>query len=469
MDMDTPPAPAGPDGFPEHQHRLAEDLLNVILPIGIALSGESDFDRLLELILTQAKRLCHADGGTLYLRTGEELTFATLVNDSLGLAAGGTTGRPIALPPVKLRDDATGEPNYHNVASSAVLNAHSINIPDIYHDPNFDFSGTREFDRRNGYRSVSSLTIPLKDREGTVTGVLQLLNAQDSATGAIVPFDDYMQQVTEALASQAAVVLNNRLLLKRQEELLRFEQELRIGQQMQASFLPDQLPQPPGWELVGLCQPAREVAGDFYDAFLLDDDRVVLVMADVCGKGVGAALFMALIRTLIRAFADLYGQAEAADAHWLVRPLERTNAYLLRNHADAAMFATLFFGVLDLRSATLTYVNAGHEAPLVVGAEGVRARLESGSAAVGMLPGTVFRPETLQMEPGDALVAFTDGLTEAINAAQDAYGEERLDAMLATPAESAAALSVRIVGDVNGFVGSAEQADDLTLLVVRRG
>ena len=118
----------------------------MILPIGIALSGERDLDRLLERIVTKTKAICAADGGTLYLREGDALRFATMLNDSLGIAAGGTTGQPINLPPVRLVDEATGEANFQNVASCAALSGNSINVADIYHAEDHDFTGTRAFD-----------------------------------------------------------------------------------------------------------------------------------------------------------------------------------------------------------------------------------------------------------------------------------------------------------------------------------
>jgi sigma-B regulation protein RsbU (phosphoserine phosphatase) len=458
----------------EASHQFADDLLRVILPLGIALSGESDFDRLLERILIEVKCLCRADGGTLYLREGDQLRFVTLLNDTLGLAAGGTTGQAIDQPPVPLIEPDTGRPNYRHVASCATLLGHAIHIPDIYHAPDFDFSGTRTFDERNGYRSVSALTIPLKSHEGTVMGVLQLLNSRDPQSGAVTAFDPYLQRVAEALASQAAVVLNNRLLLQRQVELLRFEHELQIGREMQATFLPAELPQPPGWEIAGEFRPAREVAGDFYDAFYLGaEGHVGIVMADVCGKGVGAALFMALIRTLVRAFIDLYcdppGARPAADDPTpLTRPLELANAYLLRHHAAAVMFATFFFGLLDVKTGKLRYVNAGHNPPLHVGSGGVRASLGASAPAVGMVEQFQPQVEEISFAPGDVLVAYTDGLTEAQDAAGESFGEERMRALLDDLPDSAAALTHRLCDAVSEFVGATEQFDDITLLTVRR-
>ncbi len=194
--------------------------LELLHRIGIALSAEKNKDRLLETILLEAKKLCHADGGTLYLRDGDELRFAIMRTDSLGIALGGTTGKPIELPSIRLYDAETGEPNRSNVATCAALMRSSVNVPDAYDATGFDFSGTKLFDEANGYRSKSFLTIPLVNNEFQVIGVLQLLNAKDPATGEVVPFTAEDQRIVEALASQAAVALDNQMLLEGQKQLL---------------------------------------------------------------------------------------------------------------------------------------------------------------------------------------------------------------------------------------------------------
>ncbi|HEX2873178.1 MAG TPA: GAF domain-containing protein, partial [Polyangiaceae bacterium] len=195
--------------------------LELLLRVGVALSAETDTNRLLETILLEAKELTRADGGTLYLRQDEDsLHFAIMRTDSLGIAIGGTTGRPTTLPPIPLRDPDTGAPNHRHIASYAALRRQSINIPNAYDTTRFDFSGTKAFDARNGYRSVSFLTIPMLDASGRVAGVLQLINSRDAKTGEVVPFDDLDQQTVEVLASQAGVSLQNKLLRDAQRDLL---------------------------------------------------------------------------------------------------------------------------------------------------------------------------------------------------------------------------------------------------------
>ncbi len=192
-----------------------------LIEIGIALSAERDINRLMETILLEAKGLCNADGGTLYIRTEDDrLKFEIMRTDSLNIAMGGTTGKDITFPPVNMYDPETGDKNLKQVASAAALTANSINIPDAYEVQDYDFSGTKKFDEQTGYRSKSFLTVPLKNSQDEVIGVLQLLNAKSPGTDEVIPFSAEIQPLIEALSSQAAVALDNQQLLESQKLLL---------------------------------------------------------------------------------------------------------------------------------------------------------------------------------------------------------------------------------------------------------
>ena len=187
--------------------------------IGIALSQEKDITRLLEIILIAAKDITHADGGTLYRMTEEKsLKFEIIRNDTLGIAMGGTTGVEIPFYPIFLFDK-DGTPVKTMVAAYAVHHDRSVNVADAYTAEGFDFTGTKNFDKKTGYRSTSFLTVPMKNHDGEVIGVLQLLNSKDPATGEVVAFSDADQHLAESLASQAAIALTNRLLINHLENL----------------------------------------------------------------------------------------------------------------------------------------------------------------------------------------------------------------------------------------------------------
>jgi HD-GYP domain-containing protein (c-di-GMP phosphodiesterase class II) len=208
------------------QRRAQE--LERLYKVGVALSAEQNKDRLVEMILLEAKELCRADGGTLYLAVDDDphdgahepthLRFAILRNDTLKTAKGGTTGEPIDLAPVPLFG-ADGQPNHKNVASYCAHMKKAVNVADAYFEPGFDFSGTKAFDEQTGYRSHSFLTIPMLNNEQRVIGVLQLINARDEGD-VVVEFDARQQEIVQALASQAAIALDNQQLLHSQKELL---------------------------------------------------------------------------------------------------------------------------------------------------------------------------------------------------------------------------------------------------------
>jgi HD-GYP domain-containing protein (c-di-GMP phosphodiesterase class II) len=202
------------------------DRLEQVNQIGIALSRERDTTRLLETILVTAKRITNADGGTLYRVTEDgALKFEIVHTDSLGLAMGGTTGIAIPFHPIPLYDKA-GKRILSNVVTYAYHSDTSLNIADAYSEDGFDFSGTKEIDQENGYRSKSFLTVPMKNHDNEIIGVLQLLNATDPATGTVMEFSIEDQQLTESLASQAAIALSNRLLVNHLETL--FESFIQV-------------------------------------------------------------------------------------------------------------------------------------------------------------------------------------------------------------------------------------------------
>ncbi len=239
--------------------------------------------------------------------------------------------------------------------------------------------------------------------------------------------------------------------------------------------------------------PAREVAGDWYDIFTLTQGRRIgIVIADVCDKGVGAALFMALSRSLTRAFAQqnyslnlVDSLLSAAPAPISARPGRRglpaigatalknavllTNNYIMENHSDLNMFATMFFAVLDPMTGGLVYINGGHNPPYIVGADGaLKAVLKPTGMAVGMMAQTDFRTGEAQLEPGDTLVMYTDGVPDARDPAGAQYTDKRLRELLATPAASAASLVDRLDNTLRNHIADAIQFDDITIVVVRR-
>jgi len=272
------------------------------------------------------------------------------------------------------------------------------------------------------------------------------------------------------------------------EDALRVERDLQIARDIQSGFLPQELPDMPGWQLATRFVPAYEVAGDFYDVFYVTNKtRIGFIVADVCDKGIGSALFMGLSRSLLRAFAQQNYTVNWSDVldgkgtrntragktgvgvTALKNSLTLTNNYIAHNHSQSNMFATLFFGILDPETGTLSYVNAGHNPPLIIDAQNqVRARLTNTAMPIGMFPDVEFGVEHAQIDPGETLLAFTDGVTEAKNAIDEQFTDERLVELMGQMPPSAAGLLDLVQADVQKHVGNAPQSDDITMMALRR-
>ncbi|MFC1858712.1 PP2C family protein-serine/threonine phosphatase [Thermodesulfobacteriota bacterium] len=313
----------------------------------------------------------------------------------------------------------------------------------------------------------------------------------DELGEVIDAFSLMFRQISEAIANRKTAEAALQESLRQVENYSKMlNAELEKGRQMQNNFLPSQLLNTPGWEMAAFFRPAHQVAGDFYDVFELPNNSVGIVIADVCDKGVGAALFMALFRSLIRIFS---GQAaveglvcdtnEAApvssallserkngnpDRLTALRSIQFTNDYIANNHGDLAMFATLFFGVLNPTTGSLIYINGGHEPIFLIDGGRLKDRLTATGPAVGVQAGIDFRIGESQLEPGDILLAYTDGVTEAVDADHKFFTRNRLQSALTVNASTAAELIQRISSRLADHMGEAEQNDDITMLAIRR-
>ncbi len=348
----------------------------------------------------------------------------------------------------------------------------------------------------DGYQVLEELKIDPELREIPVI-VISAIDEMASVIKCIeMGAEDYLPKPFDAVLLKArigAALEKKQLQDKERLYAKSLERDLEIGRQIQSSFFPESLPQIDGWEIVAHFQAARQVSGDFYDAFnLANDSGVGFVIADVCDKGVGAALFMGLFRSLIRAFSELHygtGLPELLDegvgdhSHRNLEVQQRTdlnhpraleiilshtNNYIASTHGKANMFATLFWGIIEPTDGTLSYINGGHESVAVVGPKGVRTTLEPTGPAVGMLPDMVFEAKRIEIDPGEFLVAFTDGVTEARGADGELFGGDKLMHLLNLPAESAENMLNRITASLTAHTAGAEQSDDITMLVIRR-
>ena len=290
--------------------------------------------------------------------------------------------------------------------------------------------------------------------------------------------EDYLPKPFEPVLLQArlkAGLDKKRLRDLEQQHLQSLERELEIAREIQADFLPDEVLQPKGWEIASAFLAAREVAGDFYDVFHLPGGYIGLILGDVCDKGVGSALYMALFRSLLRAASDfptLAGeveeQSEAADpAAVMLNAVRLTNDYICNVH-QSANYSTLFFGALDPASGLLHYIDAGHERPLILNGSGIKSELKRTGPVVGLLEEAEFRVEDYQLEDGDLLLVYSDGFTDIENPDGDMFGRERFKSLLTGASRSAQSFVSNVLRQVSAFAQDAAQFDDMTMLAVRK-
>ncbi len=280
-------------------------------------------------------------------------------------------------------------------------------------------------------------------------------------------FLDSKAELLGLLASQLAQMIDRERLHQAELARQRLERELDLASEIQASFLPDCCPLLPGWHIEAFYRAARRVGGDFYDFIETSptasghDPRFGIVIADVTDKGVPAALFMALSRTLLRASA-IDGRPPAAV-------LQRANRLILAD-SRAGLFVTCFYAQIDPATGQIAFANGGHNYPLLYRcATGQVIPLAAQGIVLGIIPDPHFEPRELALEPGDVLLFYTDGITEAMNPQRELFGDERLSAVLRSVSHLLPhAIVEAILHAVSAFVGDTPQADDMTMVVIKR-
>jgi len=313
-------------------------------------------------------------------------------------------------------------------------------------------SGRAEYTER-------AICVPVGAGQGSL-GVVVLWREVGRAS-----FTVHEQKLLSILASQAGVALERARLHGQQAHHVQMEREMNIAKQIQLTLVPSRPPQVPGWSFVGAYNPAEQVGGDFYDFMnhAIADGRLGLAIADVTGEGVPAALMMAYSRAVLR--------AAAIDGATPQEVLAKTNRLIMQER-DAGLFVSAFYAEIELENGRLTYASAGHDAPLWIKAGGSQlVELEAPGVVLGAYADTGIESRTIVVEPGDYVVLFTDGVTEARDEGRALFGEDRLKSVAAAAvASGGSARSVleSVLLSVAEFSGDAEQADDLTVVVVHR-
>lgn len=410
------------------------ELADTLREITAIINSTLELQEVLDLMLQELERVLPFDGGAILLTDGEDM----LIRAIRGYADQETSEV------LQSRLFKTSE----NILFQEMISTwEPIIIPDVDQDPRWIKISTTA-----GMHSWMGVPLIVEDR---VIGELGITSRQVNF------YADEHAEVAQAFANQAAASIERARLYQQTILQARLQQEVETAKKIQTSFLPEFAPSFLGWDIAASWQPAQEVAGDFYDFFNLPDGRLGFVVADVCGKGIPAALFMALSRTIFRVLAM---SSEDTPDQLL---FEVNNQIRADNRAN--LFVTLFYGVLDPLSGELHYCNGGHNPPVFVGNDGSYKMIEAGGTALGIFANVPYHAAKLTLKPGDVLVTYTDGVTEAINRDEYEYGEENLmECIYRNRHYTAQEISLAIATDVYTFSHGLPPADDATIVVIKR-
>jgi len=396
------------------------------------LNSTLDLAELLELILKIAREQVDADRGSVFLVDKEHQQIWSIV-------AQGLESQEIRLP--------IGS----GVAGSVAASGEALNVTDAYKLPFFDSS----FDKKFGYRTRSLMCIPIRHKNGEIVGVIQLLNKQPS--GAFTAED---QEFLENLSGHMAMALENARLHRAALEKQRIERELEMARGIQRSLLPEAPPIVPGYELAVSNQPCYEVGGDYYDFLSLGPQTLLLVVADVEGKGVASAMVMSNLQATLRALVTHLHSLEV---------LALSLNEMIFNDTKSRKFLSVFMGLLDTRRNGLHYINAGHVPPIVVdGKSGEYRLLQEGGTVVGLFPDAEYARGSCKLHPGDIFVACTDGITEPCDLNEEEYGTERLAECVSRNRHKAAQEIIDcVLFELEEFARGGVHIDDKVLMVMK--
>jgi phosphoserine phosphatase RsbU/P len=411
--------------------------LDLLHRISQEITATLDLDRVLTATTQAVKELLNASAASILTVDGDELTFQVSVGGPTAVAA-----KPFRVP--------LGQ----GIAGWVVEHKQPVLVNDAQNDPRF----FGNMDKKTGFLTEALIAVPLIVNERAI-GVIEVFNKPGGFTQSDV-------DLIATFSSSAAFAIENARLYQLAVDKGRMERELQMARQVQASLLPQATPQLSGWDLAACWLPAREVAGDYYDFVslepLADDTQCLgLVIADVADKGMPAALFMVDVRATLRASMSAAPTPAQGIAH--------TNALVCADAQDG-MFVTLFYAQIDAGNNQVTYVNGGHNPPFWIKAgAGAPEVLSRTGVALGVDPALPYDQKTIALAKGDFLVLYTDGVTDALNAAGQEFGLERLEkAIRANRKKNAPELVRALEKELTSYIGATDPFDDITLLVLRR-
>jgi phosphoserine phosphatase RsbU/P len=421
-----------------HRLKIAVDELSILNEIAIAVSSTLELNRVIDLIIQKCVKHLRVEQGAVWLMNEQDQISQKTIHREFDSRSDGL--------PFRIGDQVTGWMQKNRQ-------------PFLSNDFNHDQRLTRSNEEKVIYRSV--LAVPLHQK-GKMIGALTVFNKRNPEG-----FTEDDKRLLTIIGAQSAQVIEALRLYKEEQELQemqyamnKLQQEMNLAREIQANLLPRALPQLAGYDLAGLSIPAKEVGGDYYDFISLPGNRLVFCLGDVSGKGIPAALLMANLQATLR--SQTLGSSCAREC------LEHSNT-LLYNSTDSEKFATLFYAILDVQTHRLSFANAGHNYPFLISSDGQIQRLKTIGIPLGFLERFEFSEHSVPLGVGDVLIAFSDGISEALNVYEEEFGESRLqETILHNQNQSAGKLVETIVQTVNDFTTGNEQTDDITLLCIKR-
>lgn len=409
------------------------DLLGLISKVGLTLLSSSDLDSTLDQVATLVFEAVPAQRVIIMLRDEKS-----------------EAGMEIKVARVRGQDTPLDEVRISRTIMTEVMeNGKSVLTSDAQQDPRF----ASQTIVLQGIRSV--LAVPLSVDERHVFGLIYA----DSPTSQVTFTEEHLNILT-TLASVASIRVENASLLEARLERERFERELELATEIQQRFQPSAPPVLEGYEFQGISFSCYEIGGDYYDFIQKPDNKIMVALGDVSGKGTAAALLMSSLHAAIH--------AQVAAKNTLDEMISAVNEYLAEN-TPANRFVTLFVAELDPAASDVRFINAGHNPPLLCHADGTIEQLEAGGLPLGIMPFSEYEAGSVSLDHGDALIIYSDGVSEANNLAGEEFGLERLSEVIrANIGSSASRIRDRVEQALSQFTGSAPANDDITLVIVKR-
>lgn len=412
--------------------RLAIEELSILNEVSTAVSSASSLDVTVDLIVQKCVKHLKVEQG------------AVLLFDKL---EGGSALKTM----VRKVEEDTGETPMRlgeQITGWMLKNQKALIVNDFTRDTRF-----RAPSAPGSIRSLLCVPMMLK---GRLIGVVNVFNKKGGGG-----FSAGDQRLLSIIASQSAQVVENARLMEEQKALEILQEELRLAREIQRKLLPKEPPQVPGYGIHGLSEPAKHVGGDYFDFLSLGENRLGLCLADVSGKGITAALLMSNVQATIRSQSRLAPDAGAC--------VSRSND-MLHASTDSDKFVTMFYGVLDTATHRLQYCNAGHNPPVMLAGGNGQVLLETGGPVLGVVPGYPYQLGDVEFGPGQTLLVYTDGFSEAMNRRLEEFTDERLRSSAEASAELPPERLLDVLLDeVNEFCGDVPQTDDMTIMAVQRG